>query len=263
MPQYRTIRLSSSGQVATLTVIPEEEREPGPRADQHWEMATAFDELRGDNSVRVIVVTGSGDVFCTSPRTRPDRPRTGQLNDPAAAWKTFTGIVRFQQTMAEIEKPIVAKVNGDAVGLGQSLAFACDIIVAVENARFVDHHMGMDEVEGYEREFGIVPGDGGLALLPLFMSPVRAKEYLMLAREYRADELARLGIINYAVPAGELDGKVEELVARLLKRSAYALAWTKRVANRRVAEHLNLTLDAAAAYEMVTLVHRQDQRDLE
>ena len=165
--------------------------------------------------------------------------------------------------MTEIEKPIVGKINGDAVGFGQSLAFGCDIIVAAQNARFVDHHMGMDEVEGFEREFSIVPGDGGLGLLPLFMSPARAKEYLMLAREYRADELERLGIINYAVPPGELDAKVDEIVARLLKRSAYALAWTKRVANRRVAQHLNLTLDAAAAYEMLTLVHRQDHRTLE
>jgi enoyl-CoA hydratase/carnithine racemase len=165
--------------------------------------------------------------------------------------------------MAELEKPIVARVNGDCVGFGSSIAFACDLVVAVEDARFVDHHLGMDDVEGFEREFGIVPGDGGLALLPLFMSPMLAKEYLMLAREYRAAELARLGIINYAVPRPELDAKVQDVVGRLLKRSAYALAWTKRVANRRVAAHLNLTLDAAAAYEMLTLVHREDHRSLE
>ena len=87
MTEYRTISLSRSDQVATLTFIPEDERAPGPRVDSHWEVATAFEELRGDNSIRVIVLTGSGGVFCTSPRTRPDRPPTTGLSYPAAAWR--------------------------------------------------------------------------------------------------------------------------------------------------------------------------------
>jgi enoyl-CoA hydratase/carnithine racemase len=263
MAAYGTIDVATAGQVATITILPVEGRRPGAGANHHWELASAFSDLRGDNAVRVIVVTGVGDVFSTSPPTRPGQPRRGELHEPKAAWPAFTGIVRCHQAMAEIEKPVVARVNGDCVGFGQSIAFACDLIVAVDDARFVDHHMGMDEVEGFEREFGIVPGDGGLALLPLYMSPALAKEYLMLSREYRAAELARLGIINYAVPRAELDARVNDIVARLLKRSAYALAWTKRVANRRVAEHLNLTLDAAAAYEMLTLVHREDHRSLD
>jgi enoyl-CoA hydratase len=97
----------------------------------------------------------------------------------------------------------------------------------------------------------VVPGDGGCALVPLFMTPARAKEYLLLAREYTASELARLGIINYAVPANKLDATVDDIVARLLKRPAYALAWAKRIANKRVTDHLNMTLDAASAYEQL------------
>jgi enoyl-CoA hydratase len=262
LTSYGTIDVTTQDQVATVTVLPPEQRRKSERADHHWELANAFTELRMDDAVRVIVLTGVGAVFSTSPRTVPGRVRQAVLNDAGPAWTTFSGIVRLHQTMAEIEKPIVGKINGDAVGFGQSVAFACDLIVAVEDARFVDHHMGMDELEGFEREFGIVPGDGGLAWIPLLMSPARAKEYLMLAREYRADELARLGIINYAVPREALDATVDRLVARLLKRSSYALAWTKRVANRRVADHLNLTLDAAAAYEMMTLLRREDHRTL-
>ena len=71
MHEYRTIRVSSSAQVATITIIPEEERAPGGKVDHHWEVATAFSDLRADNIIRVIVLTGSGGVFCTSPRTRP------------------------------------------------------------------------------------------------------------------------------------------------------------------------------------------------
>jgi enoyl-CoA hydratase/carnithine racemase len=81
-----------------------------------------------------------------------------------------------------------------------------------------------------------------------------AKEYLMLAKPFTAAELAARGIVNYAVPAGELSAKTDEIVAALLRRSSYALAWTKRTINRRVADQLNMTLDASAAYEMVNFL---------
>jgi enoyl-CoA hydratase len=150
-----------------------------------------------------------------------------------------------------MEKPVIAKVNGDAIGFGSSLAFCADLIVADETARFVDHHMGVGDVPGAERPWSVPPGDGGLALVPMFMSPARAKEYLMLAREFTGKELDRLGIINYAVPAAELDATVGRLTQSLLRRGAHSLAWTKRVANRALAHHLNMTLDASVGYEMV------------
>jgi enoyl-CoA hydratase len=131
--------------------------------------------------------------------------------------------------------------------------------VAREDAKIADMHMGMGEVQlrngtRVGPPYGIVPGDGGVALIPLYMTPPLAKEYLMLAREFTAKELAQWGLINYAVPAGQLDQKVQEIVGRLLKRSAYALAWTKRIANRHVVEQINRTIDAGAAYEMVNFL---------
>jgi len=85
--------------------------------------------------------------------------------DPARTWHNMTGVIRTHQAMAEIEKPIVAKVNGDAIGFGQSLVFGSDLIVAVEDALIADHHLGMgeigDEIGGHL--FGTVPGDGGMA----------------------------------------------------------------------------------------------------
>jgi enoyl-CoA hydratase/carnithine racemase len=114
--------------------------------------------------------------------------------------------------------------------------------------------MGMGESQEGGPDFGIVPGDGGGALAPLFFSPPLAKEALMLGRRFTAPELVELGAINYAVPASQLDAKADELVQALLRRSSYALAWTKRIANRRVAEQLNMALDAGAAYEMVNFL---------
>jgi enoyl-CoA hydratase/carnithine racemase len=254
---YPGLTVTTHGQVATIGIQPLETLGPEitSRTDLHWELGQAFSALRGDNTIRVIVLTGAQDgSFLVPPRTAVYADPAGreQRNDPARLWKVFTGIVRCHEVMAAIEKPIVARVNGDAIGFGQSLMFASDLIVAREDARIVDMHLGMGEVEPYGPPYGIVPGDGGAALAPLYMTPARAKEYLMLARAYTAAELARLGIINYAVPASELDGVVDDLVRRLLQRSPYALAWTKRVANRHVAQQLNMALDAGAAYELTT-----------
>lgn len=251
---YETCTLEIDGAVATVTIVAPRTL-VGGTSDLHWELGEVFSDLRGDTSVRVVVLTGShGEFYKPMP---PDFYDSAELrayvSDPPKAWKTFTGVLRTHQGMAELEKPIVAKVPGDAAGFGSSLAFACDLIYAAEDARFVDIHLGMGESDSGPA-FGIVTGDGGSALVPLFMSPAKAKEYLMLAREYTAAELAAMDVINAAVPAAELDATVADVVERLLRRSAYALAWTKRTINRRIVDTLNLTLDAAAAYEMVNFL---------
>ncbi len=263
MPDYRTLDVTIRDQVATITMLPRA-REGG--GDNHVEMADVFTALRADDSVRVVVLTGTGRVFKVPPaRTFYEgSERSTHLADPTDAWRTFSAIIRCHQAMAELEKPIVCRMNGDAIGFGQSLAFACDLIVAVEDARFLDHHMGgtftaqyADGVREGGHEFSSVPGDGGLALVPLHLSLLKAKEYLLLAEPIEARQLAAWGIINFAVPRDQLDSKVDEVVRRLLQRGAYALAWTKRVLNRRVVDHLNLTLDAGIAYEMLTFIQRE------
>ena len=100
---------------------------------------------------------------------------------------------------------------------------------------------------------GVVPGDGGSVFVPLCMSPALSKEYLFLAKPITAQELWQMHVINYAVPADKLDETVKMLVDGLLKCSPYALAWAKRVVNRRIIENLNLTLDAGVAYEFLNL----------
>ncbi|MFB6095920.1 MAG: enoyl-CoA hydratase/isomerase family protein [Haloferacaceae archaeon] len=263
--QYTRIHVEKDDQVATISLAPHsrdeeelEEEYDGPEHNSHWELANALDDIRSDNDVRVVVITGGGDSF-KHPPAEMYRSETGKenRNDPRRIWCTFVGHIRAHQTIAEMEKVVVGKVNGDAVGFGQSLALACDLIVAVEDARFIDHHMAMGEIEDIGPEYGIVTGDGGSSLLPLYMSPPKAKEYLMLGKPYTGADLADMDLINYAVPPEELDEKVDELVEALLKRSAYALAWTKRTANRRVVDHLSKTLDASSAYEMVNFLQAE------
>ncbi len=238
--------LKEHDQVLTVQMRSQEQMSPEERrvSPIHWELGELFARLRGVNSVRVVVLTGAIDGIFLRPLSREGyaepEMRRAQI-DPGRMWRVFTGTTRFHECIAELEKPVVACVNGDAVGLGQSVMFACDLIVARDDAVVRDHHL--DE--------NVVPGDGGAALVPAFFSPARAKEYLMLSREYRARELADLGVINRAVPAERLTAEVDAVVSQLLARSSYALAWTKRAANRLLVSQMQAGLDAAAGYEMV------------
>ena len=224
---------------------------------KHKEVGEAILALRDSDTVRVIVLTGLGKMFFHPPSRSPG---IGAHGDPREDWLLTIGLQRTLSAIIEVEKPVVARVNGDAVGYGSSLVFACDFVVADEDAVIADHHLGMGET-GYGRaNAGVAPGDGGAVFVPLFMSPQLAKEYLLLAKPYTGRQLADDRLINRAVPAAELDDAVNELVERLLKRPPYAMGWAKRAINRRVQENFNLTFDVAWAYEMVNIwMNRSDK----
>src|SRR5262249_13431888 len=105
----------------------------------------------------------------------------------------------------------------------------------------------------------MVTGDGGSVFAPLKMPLALAKEYLMLARPFTAKELAAMGVVNYAVPAAELDAKTDEIAQRLLKRNAYALALCKRVLNKQAMAAFNLVHDAALGYEFLNFYMQTPQ----
>lgn len=262
MTAFNSITSERDGGVLTVKIRPMRETlTKDPPDDAHRELGLFFDSVRTDPAVRVIVLTGEKDgEFCVPPAAKHYAKTPTRLRTPGGQWSTFTGIVHTIQVMTELETPIVARVNGDALGFGQSLVFASDLIVAREDARISDLHMAMGTVPNGEGDLiggkvAQAPGDGAGALIPAFMAPPLAKEYLMLSRVRTAAELARDHLINYAVPASQLDQATDKLVAELLERPTYALGWTKRIVNRRVAAHLNVGLDAAAAYEMVTILH--------
>lgn len=257
--------IKRKGQVAVLWArrseeLDPEEREAARRIPSALALANIFDRLRADDGVRIIVLHRGGAHHGghTTERYSSEEWKAHH-NDPVNIWRTFSGIVRLHEVMASIEKPIIAQVDGDLIGGGCYIALSADLIVAREDARFGDHHLGMGEFAPIGPPFGLVPGDGGTALTPLYFSPPLAKEFLMLGKSYTAKELAGRGIINYAVPAEQVDVVVADLVRRLLERPAYPLAWAKRVANRHVVAQLNRTLDAGAGYEMIGLSQLERQ----
>jgi enoyl-CoA hydratase len=265
MSDYNLLNIHRDGQIATIELkriekFLREGRGEGRRggSQRAAEVGRALHQLRDDNSVRVIVITGKDDVFTIPPSSY------GHHGNPGGDWDIMSGVTRAVEAMCTIEKPVIAKVNGHAVGFGANLVLACDFIVAREDAIIADHHMSAGElfIDGEMKgsaEHCMVTGDGGAVFAPLKMPVNIAKEYLMLARPFTAKELAAMGVVNYAVPAAELDAKTNEIAQRLLKRNAYALAFTKRVLNKQAMAAFNMVHDAALGYEFLNFYMQTPQ----
>ena len=202
------VEIVRKGQIATIELkrIERKLREKMGKggSNRAAEVARALTELRSDNSVRVIVITGKEDVFTIPPSSY------GHHGNPGGDMDIMNGVTRAVEAMCTIEKPVIAKVNGHAVGFGANLVLACDFIIAREDAIIADHHMSCGElvIDGEVRgsaDHCMTTGDGGAVFAPLKMPMNMAKEYLMLARPFTAKELAAMGVVNYAVPAAELD----------------------------------------------------------
>ncbi len=265
MPDYNLLDITRNGQIATISLRRIEKhlrqkQDEGRRggAQRAAEVGRALNELRDDISVRVIIVTGKDDVFTIPPSSY------GHHGDPGNDWDILSGVTRAVEAMCTIEKPVIAKVNGHAVGFGANLVLACDFIVAREDAIIADHHMSCGDlvIDGKlvgSADHCMVTGDGGAVFAPLKMPLNIAKEYLMLARPFTAKELAGMGVVNYAVPAAQLDAKTDEIAERLLKRNAYALALTKRVLNKHALNSFNLVHDASLGYEFLNFYMQTPQ----
>jgi enoyl-CoA hydratase/carnithine racemase len=251
--QYPSLSVDMSDQVATVEILQ-------PTPEEAWsthfdDVSGALRDMRTDERIRIILIAGpdSHDAFYVSAPAdayETDEHRERILADEAHV--PPDGATLMANEMLETEKIVVTKVNGDSFGSGTSLIFGSDFVVAEEDARIAEGHMDMrenDPERGYMPEWGVVPGGLAGSLIPLYLPPGPAKEMLMLGEPYTASELADWGIVNRAVPAEDIDETTAQLVSRLLDRSAHALAWTKRVANRRLVQHVNMNHDAARAYE--------------
>ena len=146
------------------------------------------------------------------------------------------------ENMLDVEQPIIGAINGDAIGLGATLALLCDITVVSEKARFADTHV----------KVGVVAGDGGAVIWPLLIGPHRAKEFLMRGNFINGAEAGRIGMVNYAVPPEEVDAKARELAQELADGPTWAIRWSKLAVNKWLKEQANLIMDTRLAYEMMT-----------
>ncbi|MGA8724054.1 MAG: enoyl-CoA hydratase-related protein [Acidimicrobiales bacterium] len=208
-----------------------------------------LEEASADLAVRAVVLTGAGEKgFCTGADLRsqepgPPRPE-GAPDRPVgeAARLIRMGWQRLITAVLDCEKPVVAAVNATAAGGGMHLALACDLVLAAEEAGFV---------EVFVRR-GIAPDAGGAYLLPRLIGIQRAKELFFFGDELPARDAERLGLVNRVVPRDELHDLAGQWAARLASGPTRAIAAAKYLTNRSLESDRAAALwDEAVAQELV------------
>ena len=239
--KYQCLKVEKEGKVAVVT-FNRAEALNAVNPQLHDELEHIWTDLACDKEVNAIVLTGAGkafsaggDVKSMASRWRTEEGRRRALVTPAAGR-------RLIQNLLDVEQPIIAAVNGDAMGLGANIALLCDIIIASETARIADTHV----------KVGIVAGDSGAVIWPLLVGPARAKEFLMRGTRITGAEAAKMGLVNYAVPLEQVLPKAKEIAQELAAGPTWAIRWTKLSVNKWLKQQVNLILDASLAYEMVT-----------
>ena len=144
--------------------------------------------------------------------------------------------------MLEVEQPIIGAISGDAVGAGATLARFGDIIVMAQTARIGDPQVRV----------GLSAG-GGAVIWPLLIGPARAKEFLMRGHLINGTEAARIGLVNYAVPANQVMDTALDISRELADGPTWAIRWSKLAFNKWIKEQVNLILDTSLAYEMISM----------
>jgi enoyl-CoA hydratase len=161
------------------------------------------------------------------------------FGDPAVSLQVMEEGAHFARDLLSVRCPVVAAVNGHAMGFGASLALFCDVVIMSEDARFADPHV----------KAGIVAGDGGALMWPLLVGPNRAKEYLMTGDPLDGPAAERLGLVNHIVPAAEVLPKAMEFARRLATGPRHAIAWTKQAVNLPILQQALATMTLGNAQE--------------
>jgi enoyl-CoA hydratase len=239
---YRTIIVEKKNKVATIT-LNRPERLNAVGDGMHEELEDLFGRMNSDDEVNAIILTGAGRAFCAGGDIRELGSQPEPTDGAPAVNVAFSRSPRrLILNMLEVEAPIITAMNGDAVGLGATLALLGDVIIAAEGARVGDAHV----------RIGLVAGDGGAVIWPLLVGVHRAKEYLMTGDLIPAPEAERIGLINHVVPLEEVEPKARALAERLANGPTWAIRWTKASVNKVIRERMNLILDTSLAFEALS-----------
>jgi len=240
---YETILVDRRNRVAIITINRPEKRN-ALNIQTRAEGAAILDELRDDDSIRVVIFTGAGDKAFIA----------------GADIAEFAGRTALQQRAIMLErglfnaidtfpKPVIAMVNGYCLGGGCELALACDIRIASENASF-----GQPEIN-----LGIIPGGGGTQRLPRLIGEGKAMEMILTGEIINAQEAFRCGLVNQVVPADHLEAKTMEIANRIAEKSPIALRLAKEAV--KLASRSNLDEGLRREVDLFALCFSSEDKD--
>lgn len=246
LPRFETVSLTRKGRLLTITLNRPDVLN-AVNEQMHKDLIDVLAFVDVDEGSDVLVLTGAGRAFSAG----GDHAYIAEnVEHPERFDVDVRRAKRIVYALLDLEKPLVCKLNGHAVGLGATLALLCDVIFAAQNAKIGDPHVNV----------GLVAGDGGAFIWPQRIGYARAKEYLLTGELVPAPKAEQIGLINHSVPASELDAKVEAFCQRLLNGASQAIRWTKVTANLELKRIAHAVMDPGIAYEAVT-VRSADHRE--
>ena len=211
MSNYETITVEKRGKVAILT-INRPDKLNALNKQVHTEGVAALEEMRKDDSVRVLIITGRGEKsFIAGADISEFEGQTPVTQRDLFHEKTFFN------TIDAFPKPVIAMVNGFCLGGGNELALACDLRICSENARFSQPEINL----------GIMCGGGGTQRLPRLIGEGRAMEMALTGDMIDAETAHKFGLVNHVYPAAELEAKTMELAEKIAEKAPIALQLSK------------------------------------
>lgn len=244
--EYNQLIVTRAGRLLTVT-LNRPELLNAVNLEMLQELADVFTYAATDPHSDVVLLTGAGRAFSAGgdlEHIAGNAARPEQFEYEARLAKQIV------YSMLDLEKPLICRLNGHAVGLGATLALMCDVIFAVDTAKIGDPHVAL----------GLVAGDGGAAIWPQRIGFGRAKEYLLTGDLLTAGKAQEIGLINHCVPATELDATVAAFCERMLKGATKAIRWTKVLINLELKRIVHALLDTGLAYEALS-AHSSDHRE--
>lgn len=239
------LNIERSGDVMVLTMNQPELRNPLTGNSAVEEFLAAFDQIQRDRSIKVVVLTGEGPAFSSGGNVKDMDRFTGSGLEPAPIRHEYRdGIQRLTLGLYQLEVPVIAAVNGPAMGAGLDLCTLCDIRIAAESARFCEAFINV----------GIIPGDGGAWLLPRVVGMARAAEMALTGQVLNAQQALDCGLVSRVVPDRELLTVAMTMAQDIAGKGGEVLRLTKRLLREGQNMPLASHLEMAAAFQ--ALAHR-------
>jgi 2-(1,2-epoxy-1,2-dihydrophenyl)acetyl-CoA isomerase len=210
----------------------------------------ALQQCRTDDAVKVVIITGTGSAFCSGGDivemgdrlTHTPEQRKNEL---------FNRIERIPLALEDLDKPVIAAVNGVATGAGMDMALMCDLRYAAQSARFAETYV----------KVGLVPGAGGAHFLPRLVGVSKALELFLTGDFIDAQEALRIGLVNKVFADEALAEEVDKIARRMLKAPSLTLRMTKRAIYQGMRNDLRTNLDMISSHYAV-ITATEEHRDL-
>ncbi|EQB14294.1 enoyl-CoA hydratase/isomerase family protein [Novosphingobium lindaniclasticum] len=212
--------------------------------EEHREMEDIWLDLARDESIKVIILTGAGRAFSAGGDVKRMAARAGTEFGLEYALRVPQNTLRLFEHMLLVPQPILAAVNGDAIGLGMTVALFADMSFVADDAKLGDTHV----------KVGLVAGDGGAVVWPLLVGPQRAKEFLMRGKLLKGAQAAEMGLVNYALPREDLMAETHKIALEIAANPLWAVRWSKAAINKQLKAQLGQILELSIAYEAMTMM---------